>query len=315
MNQEYAAPRCQIVPLPDHQASLQVEGVERTRWHSNPNYPRPFFYPFVGPSGAPLTRMGHPGAPNHDHHRSIWFAHNKTVGINFWGDNTEAKIRQQEWLAYEDGDEEAILAARLLWTDGHDPAPLLEQEMIAAVRPLPGGETLLEVQTTFTPRSEMLEFGQTNFGFLAVRVAKSISAHFGGGQLRSSEGGVGEPQIFGKPARWMDYSGPTVHGTGPKRELNTEGVTYFNHPGNPGSPVSWHVRADGWMGSSPCMHASITTTQKSPLQLRYLLHAHGGELNPDRANEVAQAFADRPGFTLKKGVQKHHHYTAARAEA
>ncbi|MFP6902652.1 MAG: DUF6807 family protein, partial [Verrucomicrobiia bacterium] len=65
----YEFPLCQIVPLPDNQASLQIDGVERTRWHFDAKYPRPFFYPFNGPSGETLTRMGHPGAPNHDHHR------------------------------------------------------------------------------------------------------------------------------------------------------------------------------------------------------------------------------------------------------
>jgi len=63
--------RCEVIPQPDHQVAFQVDGVERARWHFGPSYPRPFFYPFPGPSGATLTRMGHPGAPNHDHHRSI----------------------------------------------------------------------------------------------------------------------------------------------------------------------------------------------------------------------------------------------------
>ena len=41
----------------------------------------------------------------------------------------------------------------------------------------------MELQSIFSPLSESLEFGKTNFGFLAVRVAKSISEHFGGGKL------------------------------------------------------------------------------------------------------------------------------------
>ena len=59
-------PRCQVVPLADHQAAFTVDGALRLRWHFGPAYPRPFFYPLVGPSGAVLTRMGHPGAPDHD---------------------------------------------------------------------------------------------------------------------------------------------------------------------------------------------------------------------------------------------------------
>jgi Methane oxygenase PmoA len=116
---------CQVVPQADHQTSFTIDGVERLRWHFGPNYPRPFFYPLVGPSGGSLTRMGHPGAPDHDHHRSIWFAHEKVLGINFWGDNTPARVKQKEWLVYQDHDDEAIMAVSLGWYDGHDPKELL----------------------------------------------------------------------------------------------------------------------------------------------------------------------------------------------
>ena len=66
-----ALPRCQLVPLPDQQLSFQVDGSERLRWHFGPAYPRPFFYPLRGPSGSVLPRMGHPGAPDHDHEISV----------------------------------------------------------------------------------------------------------------------------------------------------------------------------------------------------------------------------------------------------
>src|SRR5438445_4118501 len=208
----FKVPRCQVLPLPDYQASFQIEGAERLRWHFGPSYPRPFFYPLRGPSGDSLTRMGHPGAPDHDHHRSIWFAHAKVLGIDFWSDKTPARIRQKQWLHYQDGEDEMAMAVLLGWYDGHDPKELLEQELVAGVRPRPDGETLVELQATFRPAAESLEFGKTNFGFLAVRVAKNLSAHFGGGVITNSQGATGEPAIFGKPARWMDYSGPVPKG-------------------------------------------------------------------------------------------------------
>ncbi|MDA1231849.1 MAG: PmoA family protein, partial [Planctomycetota bacterium] len=69
--------RCQIVPLVSHQVSFQIDDREVLRWNSGLDYPRPFFFPVVSPSGAMLTRMGHPGAPDHGHHQSVWFAHHK----------------------------------------------------------------------------------------------------------------------------------------------------------------------------------------------------------------------------------------------
>jgi hypothetical protein len=105
----------EVVPLAEHQVSLRVRGAERLRWHYGPDYPRPYFFPLNGPSGEPLTRMGHPGAPNHDHHQSIWFAHHKVLGIDFWGNNSPARIRQKAWLAYQEEPEAAIMAVQLGW--------------------------------------------------------------------------------------------------------------------------------------------------------------------------------------------------------
>lgn len=298
-------PRCQVLPLAEQQVAIVIDGVERTRWHFGGGYPRPYFFPLIGPSGTSLTRMGHPGAPDHDHHQSIWYAHNKVLGIDFWGNRGEARIRQKQWIAYQDGDDEALLGFLLGWYDGHDPKELLEQQLLVAARPGPDGETFLEFQSTFRPQAESLEFGQTNFGFLAVRVAKNISEHFGGGRLTSSTGKIGEPAIFGQPATWMDYSGPVPAG-------GTEGITYFEHPSNPGQPTRWHVREDGWMTASVCMSAAVQTTRTQPLVLRHLLHAHRGPIDKARAEEISREFAARPALEAVKATVKHNHFTIRR---
>lgn len=309
----YHLPRCQVIPVPDHQASFVIDSQERLRWHFGPNYPRPFFFPFYGPSGATLTRMGHPGAPNHDHHQSIWFAHHKVLGIDFWANGLPPRIRQKEWLAYVDGDNEALLAVKLGWYDGHDPRELLEQELIVSVRPggpaqsAAAGETLVELQSTFRPTADMLEFGKTNFGFMAVRVAKNLSAHFGGGTITDSEGRVGEPAIFGNQARWMDYSGPVSRDA-------FEGITYFDHPSNPHHPTHWHVREDGWMGASACFSDPLITTRDRPLVLRYLLHAHAGPANAASAAAVFESFARLPAWSVTKATLKHETWTVRRLD-
>jgi hypothetical protein len=299
-------PRCQATPMDGRQVSFTVDGHERLRWHFGEDYPRPYFYPLLGPSGQPLTRMGHPGAPNHDHHQSIWFAHNKVLGIDFWGYTSKARIRQQEWLAYVDGDDEAIMAVKLGWYDGHEPKELMTQQLVAGLRPGPDGETLLELQSTFTPTANELELGKTNFGFLAVRVAKSISAYFGGGQLTDSEGRVGEPALFGQQAKWMDYSGPVTNDA-------VEGITFFDHPSNPGHPTHWHVREDGWMGASACFEDARVITKTAPLTLRYLLHAHRGPADNPRSASVFADFAAKPAFIVEKATIKHTAFTIRRA--
>ncbi|MCA9176176.1 MAG: PmoA family protein [Planctomycetales bacterium] len=308
-------PRCEAVPIPNHEVAFRIDGRERLRWNYNSAYPRPFFYPLLAPNGGELTRMGHPGAPNHDHHQSIWFAHNKVLGIDFWSNTSPARIRQKQWLAYEDGDNEAMMGVLLAWHDGHDPRELLQQQLLVSVRPAPGAadETLLELDSTFTPVAEMLEFQQTNYGFLAVRVARSISAHFGGGQLTNDRSVEGEPQLFEQSSRWMDYSGP-LRGAAPADD-GSGGVTFFDHPDNPGYPVHWHVREDGWMGAAPTMQAPLLTTKAKPLRLRYLLHAHGGRYRAERAEEMAAWFTHQPPMRIASGRElkvKHRHSVLVR---
>jgi hypothetical protein len=300
------SPRCQVLPLPGNQWAFGIDQRERLRWHASNDAPRPFFYPLIGPHGLPLTRMGHPGAPNHDHHRSIWFAHHQVLGIDFWSEETPAVIRQQQWLACQDGDDEARLAVELRWYDGHDPQPLLHQQLITAVSPAPQDGVLVEIQTSLIPTAESLELGQTNFGLLAVRVAKSISAIFGDGVLTSSSGQQGEAKLFGMPAAWIDYSGSI------DTEVS-EGITYFDHPHNHGYPNKWHVRDDGWMGASINRDGPLLLHKSHPTTWRYLLHAHRGHVDRDAAEKIALSFGDRAALVVRPSPRPHHHATIERA--
>ncbi|HTK74210.1 MAG TPA: PmoA family protein [Gemmataceae bacterium] len=288
-------PRVQIVPQPDDQVSVQVDGRERLRWYASPRDPRPFFFPLVGPSGRSVTRMGHPADPTHDHHRSFWWGHHDVAGVSLWQERPNTPggphIRQESWVHYQDGAQEAGFVVRIGWFDAHK-VRLVHQEMIAVYRPLPNDEGWLELQTTFTPVLDVLPLGKTNFGFLGLRVAASISAHYGGGVLTNSEGARGESTIFAKPARWTDYSGPTA---GP---IGAEGVTWFDHPSNPRHPTPWHVRDDGWMSAAFCLNEGYELRKDRPLRLRYGLHVHAGQCDTRRANERVAEFSGAAAWEL-----------------
>lgn len=312
-DEEYKPKRCELIPLADHQVSFQMDGEERLRWHYDSKYPRPFFYPLNGPAGTSLTRMGHPGAENHDHHRSVWFANHDVDGFTFWADGKGTQIRQKHWYAYEDGDDEAIMGCVLGWYDSEG-NERMTQDVVAALIPGNRGEYELELQTEFRPARQQttVALGKTNFGFLAVRVAKSISEHFGGGKLTDCKGNVGEPNIFGKRSKWMDYSGPVAFGSDGLRQVAVEGVTYHDHPENPRYPTHWHVRSDGWMGASFGMQEGLELTSEKPLRLRYLIEVHSGGIDPKRANATHMRFAQRSGFVIQRSKRPHRQYEVAR---
>jgi len=307
--QSFHLPRCETIPLPGSQTSFRVDGEEKMRWQFDGGHTRPFFFPFKGPSGADLTRIGHPGAQNHDHHRSVWFAHHSVNGLDFWSENGGTRIRQKHWQAYRDGEDEAVMAVQLGWFDREN-REIMETGLVAALRPLRNGEHLVELQLSLQPSggAGSVTLRQSHFGLVAVRVAKTMTAHFGGGQIADSQGRVGEEDIFGEQARWMDYSGPVPDGSGPGRKVIIEGITIFDHPGNPNSPAKWHVRADGWMGPSLCRDADVVVDVDQPLVLRYLLHAHSGPVDPVLAGRIEREFHQRPGFGVGRTKEPHRQY-------
>ncbi|HUP79819.1 MAG TPA: DUF6807 family protein, partial [Pirellula sp.] len=280
-----------------------------TRWHFSPNAIRPFFYPLVGPSGAGLTRMGHPGAPNHDHHRSLWFAHADLLGYDFWSEGKPARIMQKHWYAIEDSDDSARIGLCLHWLDGHDPLPLLQQDVIATIRP--HGNSFekgwsLELQSDFSTKATGTEFRKSNFGILGLRLAKSISVHFGGGTITGADGKQGEANLFGNTNRWIDYSGPSHLNS--NRTEQIEGITLIDHCDNLGSPAKWHVRSDGWIGPSLSREENIILQPNQALTVRYLLDIHPGPCLSQRATVLADRFDKSKALGISRSNQPHLEY-------
>jgi hypothetical protein len=326
-------PSCRVLPLPDHQFAFEISGREVTRWCFPPHAPRPYFFPVTGPSGLSLTRMGHPGAPNHDHHRSLWLAHNDLLGQDFWSEGKSPRIVQSQWYAIDDTDDYARLAVELLWLDGHDPRPLLKQDLFITVRPAPAAvatpsrsgqqDWTLELQCDFRCDAEGMAFRKSNFGVLGLRVAKSLSVVFGGGAIVGSDGNTGEVALFGQPNRWIDYSGPIaqaapapapapapVNAAHPGETSPVlEGLTLIDHRANPGHPARWHVREDGWIGPSLSREHDVPVVPGETLRLRYLLLVHSGAADPQQATRIADAFDARPALRIQKATRAHHQWS------
>lgn len=285
---QYVVPKCRAIPGVNR-ASLRIGDREVVGYEFAPGDCRPFFVPVLGPSGRELTRMGHPNPVGHEHHRSVWFGHQFVDGVNFWADlpGQDVRIRHRRVLWYEDGPEWAAFAAELDWyAEGR---VRLNQLLIAAVED--GGEGYaFDLQSRFSsPDGRPVELARTNFGFLGVRLAKSISEQFGGGRLTGSEGGIGEDAIFATRNRWVDYSGPVAPGV-------SEGIAYLDHPENPRHPSHWHVRRDGWMSAAFCLDEPYGVAADHPLDLRYRLLVHPGVADPDALDGAWRRFAETPPY-------------------
>jgi methane monooxygenase PmoA-like len=277
-------PSTQALPLPNHEISFQRDGLELTRYYFAPDLRRPFLYPVNGPSGRSLTRMGHPHDPiSHSHHNSIWISHHSVDGVSFWDDRAAGRIIHQRVERFADADASALVVNS--WATSNQ--VLITERRLITVRPLPHDEWLLIIDLQLEPKADSVTFGKTPFGLVGVRMAKTIGVNDGGGEIRNSEGGINETNVLWKRARWVDYSGPIKPGA-------TEGITLMDHPSNPNHPTYFHVRNDGWMGTSLTYDAPRAVHKTHPLKLRYGFCIHRGSPKLPSLEKSWRAFADLP---------------------
>jgi Methane oxygenase PmoA len=292
-------PRMQVTPLPDHEVSFQRDGVEIARYHFGTEGFRPFVFPVIGPSGRALTRMGHPHDPEtHSHHNSVWLSHQFVNGVNFWADNNGRIVHQriEELVDGPDRPDTASIQTLNVWMD-KEGQHLMNEHRRTSAQALENGEWLLIIDSQLEAAEGTVTLGQSPFGLIGVRMAKTIGVNDGGGTIRNSEGGVDEKGCFRLPARWMDYSGPIAPGV-------TEGITLLDHPENPHHPEVFHVRNDGWMGAALTYQGALEIEPGKPLLVRYGLYIHAGMPAPDALQKRWETFAGAPLGPLTKTKAK-----------
>jgi hypothetical protein len=297
-------PRVQAVPLPHHVTSFQIDGRELTALHFDPLDMRPFWYPLLGSKDISLTRMGHPHDPlTHSHHNSVWISHNSVNELDFWGDQAKNQGRiipvEVSREGYEDGDSSASMRMVNHWVNAADQSIQLREIRRTEIRPINGAQSwFMIIDLELAPqKGKTAILGATGFGLIAVRVAKSIGVHDGGGRILNSKGQINEEQIFRKPARWCDYSGRISNAVD-----GLAGITLMNHPMNPHNPTAFHVRNDGWMGCCLSLDAPVEVTESQKLRVRYALWVHDGIPKQNEIEHQWQTFVSFPvtDLTAKK---------------
>jgi hypothetical protein len=280
-------PQAQLVPQPLDRVDFQIDGASRLTYHYSPLAPRPFLYPLIGPAGRPLTRLGHPHDPmGHRHHRSIWTGHKDINGLDFWGEDPGNHIRFERLVELADGDVSRLVAEHR-WID-REGTPHLTERWSVTCHDLPKGELLVELQLEYAPVKDPVVLGKTPFGFLGIRVAKTMSVNDGGGKVLNDSGAVNEPEVHWKRARWVDYSGPVAPGV-------SNGITFMDASENPRHPNFFHVRNDGWIGHSFCFAEPFKLPTDGGLRLRLGLYAHQGAANPQAIERTYEWWTGESG--------------------
>ena len=211
------------------------------------------------------------------------------AGRNFWSDDG-GLILHKEIVLLEDGPVFCRLVVRTRWRDGE--TDLLDEERAVTVFGAGEDFRLMDFDLQFRPAGkEPVDLGQTTFGFLAVRVAQSLTPFDGGGEILNARGQRNEQNVHLQRAEWLDQSGPIL----PDR---WSGIAMLDHPANPNHPTMWHCRNDGWAGAAFCGEKPYTIAADQPLRLRYRLVLHRGDAVQGRVADHWQAYAAKPNVQL-----------------
>jgi hypothetical protein len=133
--------------------------------------------------------------------------------------------------------------------------------------------------------------GDTKEGTFAIRVVKELQKPTV--KMLNSEGKVGQDEIWGKRADWVDYSGEVAG--------EPLGIAIFDNPANIKHPTYWHARDYGLFAvnpfgehdfyNDPKRDGSVTIPVGQSLTLRYRVLIHHGDAAQAKVAEAYQKYA------------------------
>jgi hypothetical protein len=287
---------------------VDIGGKPFTTFYYGGDFAKPFLHPLRTATGVIVTR-GYPlekiEGESNDHfwHRGLWFAHGDINGIDFWreasGDKaTDAKlplpvgrIVAKSAPKVISGKDEGTITA-----DFDLVAP--DKKVIGSLREKftirrSGTNNVIDVEATvLADRGTPLKMGDTEEGLLGFRFADEFRQDRGA-TLSNSDGLKGTDKIWGKRAKWVDYS------TNLKGEK--AGVVIFDHPQNPKHPTYWHARGYGLNSANPfgehdflddkSRDGSLTIAANGTLNFRYRVVIHPGGVESIGVDQLYAAYA------------------------
>ncbi|MFN0119980.1 MAG: PmoA family protein [Blastocatellia bacterium] len=290
------------------QVNVTIAGKPITTFHYAGKWPKPFLHPLRTSGGITVTR-GFPLETNanesrdHHWHRGLWFAHGDINGIDFWretsGDAAQDKklplpvgrLVMQGPPVISSGKNLGTLRATLalMPAAGKQLGTLREQYVFRRQ----DAHILIDVQATIVASHGVaLKMGDTEEGLLGFRFADAFREDRGA-TLLNADGLRGTKNIWGKRARWVDYS--------TRLENQTVGVAILDHPLNPKHPTYWHARGYGLNAANPFgehdfhndknRDGSVTIPPGGSMTFRYRVVIHHGDATASGVATLYESYA------------------------
>ncbi|MGH9327505.1 MAG: PmoA family protein [Terriglobia bacterium] len=293
-----------------YRIEVVIGGKPFTTYYFSSKEAKPYLQPLRTAGGIIVTRgfpIGNYIPPAHRHDRSIephqrpmYFAHGDIDGYTFWSEQVFAK----EFYPHE-RDKYGRTVFEKLETVKSGPH---SSEIRALFNLVGGGRVLAEETQDYVfrggPNTRTIDcqfvikadhgpvrMGDTKEGTFAIRVTKSLDSP--PGHMVNSNGGVGESQIWGKRADWVDYYG--------KVDGKEVGIAIFDSPRSFRHPTYWHARAYGLFAANPFgirefthdpnQNGSYTIPAGKSLLFQYRVLIHRGDYKQAHIAKAYQEYA------------------------
>jgi hypothetical protein len=280
---------------------------------------KPIFYPLQTVTAQrvirnyPLSDKFPFETQDHLHHRSFWFAYGSINGIDFWSEEAEQK---QGYIVSTNQNAKSSVKAIVLETDwewqGPDRTPIAHSNQTFEFS-VDQGIVLIDATIRLNATTGDLKFGDTKEGAFAVRVGEYMKVEANKGGHITNDQGETDDGTWGKPARWVQYTGPAQFKDAPATDataLQTAGITMLIHPNSFSYPGRWHVRGYGLFAHNPFgvndfqesqspseeekrRQGGFTLKSGDEIYLHYLVLLHDGELDKARIEAIWKKFANR----------------------
>jgi hypothetical protein len=238
-----------------------IGGKPFTTYYFSPNVAKAYLQPLRDTRGIVVTRgfpVGDAIPANHEHdpslephQRPMYFAHGDIGGYDFWTEQVFAKYYghagNSRWgrmvLRSVDemraGSDSGTIRATFDLV-GADQKPIGEETQQFTFHGDPHSR-VIDCEFVIRAKHGALKIGDSKEGTFAIRVAPELDAPQG--HMVNSEGGEGEPQIWGKRATWVNYDG-MIDG-------QSLGIAIFDNPRSFRHPTHWHARGYGLFAANP----------------------------------------------------------------
>lgn len=291
----------EIEDIGEGRLEVRIGGKLFTRYHYGEQWARPFLYPFIGPKDTPVTRA-YPMRDDvegedrdHPHHRSVWVAHGKINGTDNWSEmEGHAFIRHRKFEEVTGGSVFGRIRAVNNWVNSEGAKEMEEVREMTFFNL--ESERLVDMRMKFEATDGEVCIGDTKEGgVLSIRVASSMNGNKGG-LITNVYGGVTESETWGKPAHWVDYSGPVGS--------ETMGIAVMDHPSSFRYPTRWHVRDYGLFTANPFalsdyepergIKGDYTMRNGERINFAYRIYVHEGGVDQANVRDRYLGFVSPP---------------------